>query len=512
MKISGNLFNSFTPNAARAWRIWKPTVALMIAVFGFTLLAGCGGARNNPSGDQNVGPGGGRGGQVAATRPQTPQFKIPVTAQEIQRGRMISYLQAVGTVVPVREIELKPEMTGRIYFTQQWMEGDMVQRGDVLARVDDRQLRLDLEDAQLNLQLARAAIGPASAELAQTYKDEEFKRAMYERGAISKAEYDQAVLARVRQQNLFEQTSSSVETRRNALERLRKEQERVEVVIPFDGVLLPVQQNVSAAQREHRANLTLLNDQNVAQGTVLCKLANIEQVYIALDVPARDLSDIEIGQTVELEIYSRVGRDYIGTVAEISTALNATTRTYTVNVLVENPDQALRPGMFAKARIITEEKLDAISVPRELVLLRNNRNVLFVVKEKPVEENRRGGPREEEEQPSEPRQIAMAGGASGLAHAADAEPSERDAEEDFIYEDQADESEVEQEWIVEERIVTTGIENRERMEIVDGLRAGEFLVVLGYETITDGVDVNVTFRPLDDREFLQATEESTASL
>ena len=95
---------------------------------------------------------------------------------------------------------------------------------------------------------------------------------------------------------------------------------------------------------------------------------------------------MQVGQDVELEIYSRSGNDYKGTVADISTSLNSSTRTYTVNVLVDNPNHELRPGMFAKARIITKEKLDAVSIPRSMIQLRNNRNVVFVVVPKIMDE------------------------------------------------------------------------------------------------------------------------------
>ena len=59
-------------------------------------------------------------------------------------------------------------------------------------------------------------------------------------------------------------------------------------------------------------------------------------------------------------------------------------------------------------------------------------------------------------------------------------------------------------FIAEERVITLGIENRERVEIVEGLQAGDLLVVLGYETLTNGVDVNVTLR--EEMNFERLTE------
>ncbi|MGC9328656.1 MAG: efflux RND transporter periplasmic adaptor subunit [Candidatus Hinthialibacter sp.] len=421
-------------------------------------------------------------------KPQKAKFKIPVTVEQVDRGRMYAYLQARGTVVPIKELELKTETTGRIYYTKRWMEGDEVQKGEILARMDDRELNRDIELAELALETAKAEIEPASANLAQAYRDEEFKKAMYERGAIAKYEVDQAILTRIQRNNAYENALKTVRTREMELQKIKQELEKIPIIIPYSGVLLPAVQNVSTSDRStEETDLTLLNGQTVGSGTVLCRLANIDEIYVALDVPAKDLEDVRIGQQVEIEAYTKSQQIFLGTVSDISTALNSNTRTYTVNVLVDNPNHELRPGMFAKARIITEERLDAISIPRELVLLRNNRQVIFVAKEKvPEEEDLKLEDAAQPGQEDHPRQIAMAGGLENLAAASEENPETENAavpaKNDPI------------EYVAEERVVTTGIENREMVEIVDGLREGEYLVVLGYETLTDGVDINITVR------------------
>ncbi|HOL95438.1 MAG TPA: efflux RND transporter periplasmic adaptor subunit [bacterium] len=471
----------------------KLTQSCLLLIVGISLICGCG---SNREPVQSAGTAGKADNPGAFGKPEKPKFKIPVTVQPVHRGRMYAYLQAVGTIVPIKEIEIKPEMTGRIYFTQRWLEGDEVKKGNVLARMDDRELTLNINEAELQLRLAEESVRPASASLMQAYKDEEFRKAMYARGAISKYEYDQAILRRIQQENQYQNTLRNIESRRMTLQKMKQELEKVPILAPFDGVLLPAKQSVSTSQKQGgETDLTLLNGQTVGSGTVLFRLANIDQVHAALDVPAKDLEEVKIGQNVEVEIYSRVGTLYKGTVAEISTALNANTRTYTVNVLLDNPNHELRPGMFAKARIITDERLDAISIPRELVLLRNNRQVVYVVKEKTLEET----PGATNELPIAPepdnraKQLVMAGGMERLAMASDLLPEATEAGRPSL---SPRESATWQDipFIAEERVITLGIENREQVEIVDGLQAGDLLVVLGYETLTNGVDVNVTLR------------------
>lgn len=499
------------------------TIAVFCASCGYL---GFGGKSDSAKGGGNK-PGAAAGNWEK--KPEKPKFKIPVTVEKIERDRMYAYLQAVGTVVPVKELEVKSEMSGRIYFTKKWKEGDEVKKGDVIASIDDRELRLNINEAELNLNLAKNSVPSARAELEQAKKDEEFNRAMLERGAISKADYEQAVLSRIRQENSFEQTEKNVDARKMALQKLQQELEKVEITVVFDGVLLPSNQSVSS-QVGNEADLTQMEGTIIGSQAVVCRLANIDQVYVALDIPAKDLLMVRIGQDVELDVYSRVGRQYTGVVADISTTLNSNTRTYTVNVLVDNPDHEMRPGMFAKARIVTEEKKDALSIPRELVLLRNNRSVVFVAVEKPAEEiedatgafkgnagKDKAGKNEEktiahEKKDGAGAQLAMAGGSdANFTAAADVEDATGDEYADDYDEELDGEAEEEKEpeiqWMVEEREVALGIENRERVEVLNGLREGEHLVVLGYETLSDKVDVNVTIRDID-TDAIFATKEN----
>ena len=474
-------------------------LSLLVALLTCTLGCGWFGGSSGPQG-QMMGMTGGQFG-----KPERPKFKIPVTVQTLKRGRMYAYLQAVGTVVPVKEIELKPEMTGRVFFTRRWLEGDDAKKGNIFAAMDDRELKLNINEAELQLEIAKAAVKPASAQMMQAYKDEQFRKTMFERGAMSKAEFDQAVLTRIQRVNMYEETLSNIESRRMSVSKLKQELEKVNITFTFDGVLLPANQSINTNQKEGQvADLTVLQGQMVGQSAVLCRLANIDEVFVALDVPAKDLLEIQVGQDVELEIYSRVGHSFTGKVYDISTALNSGTRTYTVNIRVENKEHMLRPGMFAKAQIITHEKQDALSIPRNIIQVRNNREVVFIAKPKPQPEE--NAPPDSSKpsgtptpSPAGDKPVVTSDASQKIAYAAEPpkideatsdDPSTLEKDEEVGSDTAKDEVEM----IVEEREITRGIENRESVEVVEGLREGEMLVVLGYETLTNGVDVNITIQ------------------
>lgn len=487
--------------------LWMGLIAFVLSVGLF--MSGCGffgGGKEQ----------GGRGTAQAAgpKKPEKPKFKIPVTAQVLHRGPMNAYLQAVGTIRPLKEIEVKSEASGRIYFQKRWEDGDYVDAGTLLARIDDTEIQLDIEEAERALELAQQALIPAEASMKRMQKEEEFCKKMFERGAYSEVQYEQARLQRIQSESTYKQALNTVESRKTSIEKLKKQLEKTDIIAPWPGILLPAQQPQAGQASAQETDLTLLEGTLVGAGQTVLRLADIRKVVVELDVPAKDIDFVDLGQDVELDVYSKSGREYMGVVQDISSTLNPTTRTYTVKVNVDNPLGELRPGMFSKARIITETKHDAISIPRELVMLRNNKHIVFVAKEQPQESEVESAT----DTVSSATQIAAATGgmplpqtgdtpdpltppdtvesATGAIAAGNPEPATGEEEiEEFYEEDTGPDA-----MIAEQREVILGIENREEVEIVEGLGEGDRLVILGYETLTDGVEVNVSMREDEESE------------
>jgi RND family efflux transporter MFP subunit len=451
----------------------------------------------------------GRGAEAAGPKkPAALQFRIPVTVERLSRGPMNAYLQAVGTIRPIKEIEVKAEMSGRIYFQKRWEDGDYVDARTLLARIDDTTVQLDLREAERALELAQQSLIPAQAAMERRSKEAEFAESMWKRGAYSEVQYQQARLNAIQAETTYQQALTTIETRRTQIEKMKKELEKTDIYSQFAGILLPAQPPQASQASAQETDLTLLEGTLVGAAQTVLRLADIRQVVVELDVPAKDIDLVDLGQTVELDIYSKAGRQYIGTVQDISSTLNPTTRTYTVKVNVDNPLSELRPGMFSKARIITETRLDAISIARELVMLRNNKHVVFVVQEKAAEDEpasatatvsataevaaASGEPAGVKPQPSGDRRLALA--AVSAASGTVVDPSPPIAAGTVA--DATDEKEEAppKVMVAGQREVKLGIENRERVEITDGLKDGDLLVVLGYETLTEGVEVSASTR------------------
>jgi membrane fusion protein (multidrug efflux system) len=173
---------------------------------------------------------------------------------------------------------------------------------------------------------------------------------------------------------------------------------------------------------------------NITEGTLIAARTELgtvmdyDRVLVDLKIPNAYIARISIGQTLRVENYAFTDRIFIGNITGVDPALDPTTRTFRVVGTVDNPDLMLRPGMFVKAAIVTESHEGVIVIPRRYVLTRQSRKVVFV----------------------------------------------------------------EEEGRAQIRNVVTGLEDRENVEITDGIEEGERLITSNYETLRARTRVRVT--------------------
>lgn len=165
----------------------------------------------------------------------------------------------------------------------------------------------------------------------------------------------------------------------------------------------------------------------IQQGAPLGKIMNYSKMYIDVNLPENTMNEIKIGQGVQITNYSVPDDTLSGKITEISPAIDISTRTYLAKVRFNNPNLLIRPGMFVKTLIKVKQKNDIITIPKEIIISDQRGKRVFVV------------------------------------------------EENTAF----------------ERIIETGIENDDRIEVISGLEAKERLVVKGFETLRNKSKVKV---------------------
>jgi RND family efflux transporter MFP subunit len=126
----------------------------------------------------------------------------------------------------------------------------------------------------------------------------------------------------------------------------------------------------------------------VNSGQPMVSLMSYDKMYVEINLPEKSISEIQLGQEVIVTNYTIVQDTLIGSVSELSPMISSETRTFGGKLLINNPDLKLRPGMFVKADIITAKKDSVIVIPKNIILSGNRGKYVFVVERNSAADDR----------------------------------------------------------------------------------------------------------------------------
>ena len=242
-----------------------------------------------------------------------------VIASEVITEEWRGEQQAVGGLTAVDRVEVSTEVPGLIESIA-FDSGDAVAAGDVLVELDKSVDRAELEGLEAEAELARI----------------EFDRAqdLLPERAISQSEFDSA-RARLDSANAALNTQEA---------RLRQKTIRA----PFDGLL--GLRRVSTGQF-------------ISPGTAIVELQQLDPIYADFSLPERFLPMLFKGQTVRVTTGAFDDEAFEGEIQAIESGLQVQTRSVSVRALLDNPDDRLRPGMFARVTVLEPETQALLTVP-----------------------------------------------------------------------------------------------------------------------------------------------------
>src|SRR5467141_4666604 len=273
----------------------------------------------------------GGGGGAAGGAPMGLPVEVVVARADTVRDE----IAATGQIEAVQSIDLRPEVDGRIVEIL-IREGQEVEQGTPLFKVDDAQLRAQVAQLEAQRDLAQQALARAK-DLAQ-------------QNASSTADLEKA-----------EAEARSAQAQYD-LQRIRLE--RTTVRAPFAGVL---------GQR-----WVSLGDY-VTSSTKLASLHTVNPQRAAFQVPERFARQLRPGQQVSFRVAAITGRDFTGEVDFVDPVIQLPGRTILVKARVPNPARLLQPGMFIEARLVTAVRPNAVVIPEDAVVPAEGTNAAWVV-------------------------------------------------------------------------------------------------------------------------------------
>lgn len=383
-----------------------------------------------------------RSPSVAAAPPEKMaelDIAFPVKAGRAMRGTLVKGISSSGLLRPARKVELISKVGGEIVSVHGY-EGKKVAKGEIVAMIDRTEFRLAYDRAASALLAAQIEYRTLSAspflqtlDSIQARRDLEAARGTYQRARTAYAAGRIDGPALIRAQREYEATRayfsanredvvanrSGLVQARETWERARRELDATEVRAPFAGRIAGWEGAVGMHARA---------------GQVLCVLVDLSRILIDADIIEAEADRIRLGEAAAVTCIAYPGTRFGGRVCAVSPVVDLKTRMLRATLEVSkrgaganSPSAILRPGMFASVLIETDRLRDRLLVPREALLMRDLRPLVFTLEK-------------------------------GLAK-----------------------------W----RYVETGEENQELVEIRSGISAGDTVIVDGHQTLAHDARVYI---------------------
>ncbi len=289
-----------------------------------------------------------------------------------------------GRVEPIEEVSIVPLVSGQI--TAVYVEiGDKVSKGETLFQIDGTQLLTTYNKAKESLNVAKSTFDRVSV--------------LYEQGAMSYQDYEQAQATYSNAQQTYTAASDSYNN--------------CTLISPINGYV--TSKNVAVGGIASSASPAMT-------------VADVSKLKIDTSVSEYIVSDLNVGDSVDIHISTLGDETYKGIIEAISPAPSAGSLTYPIKISISDDTGKIKAGMFAEIRIISSEKEDTLCVPSDCVIMKNGTSVIVTL----------------------------------------------DKENIPKYND-----------------VTTGIDNGEYVEILSGIKEGDKIVISGQQYVTEGTSVNV---------------------
>ena len=274
--------------------------------------------------------------KMVSTKPPMPA--TTVTSAPVKEEDWPPVLSAVGSVSPVQGAIVSAELGG-VVSQVAFENGGEARKGDVLIKLDTSSEQAQLRTAEADLELARANL--------------QRTRGLAAGKVVSKSELDAA-------ESAFGQKQGTVDNMRSMIA-------KKEVHAPFDGQLGIRQVNVG---------------QSIDARQPVVALTALDPVYVDFALPQQELSKLSSGLEVRVKSDAMPGREFKGKLTAINSMVDTITRNVSLQAMLDNPDHALRPGMFAKAEVELPQKHKTLVVPGSAISYAPFGDSVFVIEKK----------------------------------------------------------------------------------------------------------------------------------
>lgn len=271
-----------------------------------------------------------------------------VAVQEESIHKEVTYS---GSIKGADEVTLYPKVAARVVAIN-LQEGDRVAKGQTI-------ISLDTTDYQTGATVAEATLVQAEAAYENTRNNVERIRQLYQQGAVSAQQMEQAELGLVQANSALKQVRMGVQNAQNLLG-------NCQITSPINGVV----------------GLIQITAGNMASPQApVAVISSPGRMTVKVNVSESEIGFVSANSPVNVKISSVPGQVFIGKVSSVAAVADPRTKAFPVEVSLDNPDNLLKSGMLAEVQLSTEKKDGVLTLPRAAVVEKGARRVVFTVDE-----------------------------------------------------------------------------------------------------------------------------------
>jgi membrane fusion protein (multidrug efflux system) len=347
----------------------RTIIAVIVPVLALTgvLVYNRGGAPD--SGAPGGAGGGGRGGRGAVRPP------MPVEFTTVRRHAVAEQILVVGNLIGAATVQVVPRVNGRLATVSVQM-GDAVREGQVIARVEDSEIREQVRQAEASHKVSEASIRQREADLKLAQSNLDRSRNLYERQLLPQQTFDdvdsrhQAALAQL------DLARAQFEQAKARLDELKITLSNTQIISPVDGFV---------------GKRFLDPGAFASTNAPVASIVDIRVVRMVANLVERDMRRVPVGTNAFVEVDAFPDEKFKGRVSRVAPIFDPATRTAEIEVEVPNAGFRLKPGMYSRVQLTIETRADALTVPRNALIEADGRSGVFVATASQEAQGIRGG-------------------------------------------------------------------------------------------------------------------------
>ena len=287
---------------------------------------------------------------------------IPVSKTIVEERTLVSQINLTGEIEPMLRADISAKITGLIEEVRTSL-GEFVSAGKTIVQINENEFKEQLNNANIYLQLAKVSLEKQKIEAENLKKQYDRSAELFNNDMVTKEELEMietkymAGLAEMHYQEVL------VEQEKSRIEQAKIDLEYTIIKAPFSGFI---------------ENIYMEKGSLASPGKNILSVIAIEKVKIIVDVSEKYYHLIAKNMPVSFTI---TGRDdhYTGRISRISPSINPETRTAKVEIMVNNLNHDLRPGMTAMVSFEIERFIDIPSAPREALFKFEDQTGIFLI-------------------------------------------------------------------------------------------------------------------------------------